>query len=143
MIAALLVGLACESAQPLPPPARASTRVASQMVAAGDVHGYLVRTEGSTEAVLLLSTEIDEGARQQAKGFTGSTVLAITPATDTTQSESYLKGLPGIETVTTVCARQQCPGVIVEVGQSSSPPRQHRAEPGQPSDRRATGTADR
>ena len=92
MLGAILVGLACESATPLPPPKRPSTLVTKQMVEAGDVRGYLVRPETSQEGVLLLAAQLDAATRRQAEEFTGSTVLVISPRTSVEKSEAYLKG---------------------------------------------------
>ena len=115
----LLLGLACETATPLPPPSRDTTKVAAQMVAAGDVRGYLVRTEGSVDAHLLLTKSLDDETQAQAKTYVGSTVLAIVPATDTAKSLAYLEGLPGIERVTVICQRAACPELNPGAVQSS------------------------
>ncbi len=112
MLGAILVGLACESATPLPPPKRPSSMVTKQMVEAGDVRGYLVRPETSQEGVLLLAAQLDATTRRQAEEFTGSTVLVISPRTSVEKSEAYLKGLSGITRVRTVCAREACPEII-------------------------------
>ena len=119
MMTGLLLGLACETATPLPPRARDTTHVAAQMVAAGEVRGYLVRTEGSVDAHLLLTTSLDEDVQARAKIHTGSTVLAITPTTDTAKSVAYLEGLPGIERVTVACERKVCPDLNPGAAQSS------------------------
>ena len=137
MIPAILLGIACEAATPLPPSARDTRRVKAQMVAAGDVRGYLVRTAGSTEGILLLTSVLDEQARTKAKTFSGATVLAVAPTTDASKSRTYLEGLEGIERVTLVCARARCPEITPGTEQSSPQTHEVTARPGPPAGQQA------
>ena len=111
MLIAIIVVLACESAVSLPPVARDPARVAPQMVAAGEVRGYLVRAAGSSDGVLMLTADLGEATRARAASFSDSTVLAITPTSDLDKSRAYLRGLPGIERVSVICVRDRCPEI--------------------------------
>ncbi len=143
MLMSLLLGLACESATPLPPTARETTPVQAQMVEAGEIRGYLVRSDESSRGVLLLVPDLGESAQSRAKMFIGSTVLAISPPTDIGKSKAYLAGMDGIEEVTILCDREECPGVTAEAGRARSPSRGMFARPSQSSDQSSSETTDR
>ena len=122
----LLLILACETAQPLPPSAAPPRPPSAQMMKSGDVNGFLIGGSGENRAILLLVDHLDEDARAQSTTFTPATVLAITPTTETQAAQAYLSGLPGVEHVTIVCQRTECPETSLEGVRSTSP---HRKDP--------------
>jgi len=78
------------------------------------VHGYIARPSDSTVrpavASLHLVPVVNESARLRAieHAGTGKIVLSIPPSTDTQAALTYLKGLPTITEVSSVCYRTKC-----------------------------------
>ena len=130
----LLLILACETAQPLPPSAKTPPAPAAQMVKSGDVSGLLVDGDGSSHAVLLLVDDFDEAARTRAQMFSPAPVLAITPATEIKAAQTYLSGLPGIKGITILCHREDCPEVNLEEVRSTSASRRYLGKRDRPSE---------
>ena len=127
----LLLLLACETAQPLPPPSATKALPTAQMVKVGEVSGLLVEGGQSEHAVLLLVDHFSDAARARAKVFAPAPVLAISSSTPIAAAEAYLSGLPGIQTVTILCDRADCPELNFEVLQPTSPGRRYFAKPDQ------------
>ena len=127
----LLLLLACESAEPLPPPTRTQSPP-GQMVKVGPVSGLLVAGKGSSEAVLLLVDDLGEATQSQVRQFFPSPALAITPATDIMAATRYLASFEGIKTVTPHCQRMDCTDINIAATQSMLPAHQAPLKPSQP-----------
>ena len=128
----LLLLFACETAQPLPPSAKAKPEPTAQRVKVGEVTGLLVDGDGGDHAVLLLVDDFDDNATKRAKMFSPATVLAISPETEINAGKGYLAGLPGIKGVTVLCHRDNCPELTIEEVQSTSGARRYLGKPGRP-----------
>lgn len=128
----LLLFLACETAQPLPPSAQVQPEPTAQRVKVGEVSGLLVDGSGGEHAVLLLVDAFDDNATKRAKMFSPAPVLAISPETEINAGKAYLAGLPGIKAVTVLCHRNNCPELTIEAVQSTSPARRYLGKPGRP-----------
>ena len=119
----ILLVLACDQAQPLPPSAQEPPPPPSQMVKAAEVEGFLVDGVNSDQGVLLLVEALDDRAKSRAKLLSPSTVLAIKPTVSTDAAEQYLTGIAAVSTVTILCDRADCPEVNSEAGPATSPAR--------------------
>jgi hypothetical protein len=117
------LALACEAPRPLPPKAQAPKPPHAQMLQSGEVQGYLVEGAGSDQGILLLVTSTDEAARSRARSLSPSTVFAVPPSVPTSAAKAYLSGITGVNTVTVLCDRPDCPGLTSEAGRPTSPAR--------------------
>jgi len=76
--------------------------------------GFLQRpinVDEETQAVLLLVDQINKEARMQTKGHPQSTVLLIDDEASLEPARIYLRGLKGVDSIRTICKRQDCTGV--------------------------------
>lgn len=104
----LLLWMACETAQPLPPSTLSHHASSARMVQINDIKGQLLRGENSPKGVLLLVDEHSDIALSTAVRFHPDTVFSITPDIDVRAATQYLGGLPGITATRVVCVRSDC-----------------------------------
>ena len=119
----LFLWMACETAQPLPPPTFSHHASSARMVKINDIKGQLLRGENSQKGVLLLVDEHSDIAMGRAVRFHPDTVFSITPDIDIKAASQYLGGLPGITVTRVVCVRSDCSTFNLEEEQSKEPDR--------------------
>ena len=106
--------VACNGQPPVPLPERKLSEIPSpisRMVATSDIRGFMVQpAQAPSDAVLLLAPSDENVARKQAMQAAeqGSVALVIGPGVDVDAARRYLKGIPGVQNLTTRCLRTDC-----------------------------------